>query len=63
MLPVLRIFVVDMPVARPSQFMQATPVRFLCAQVRYASEARHPNIVQLLDVFVEFKHIIIVVWI
>ena len=33
-----------------------------CAQVRYASEARHPNIVQLLDVFVEFKHIIIVVW-
>ena len=31
------------------------------AQVRYASVARHPNIVQLLDVFVEFKQIVIVV--
>jgi hypothetical protein len=30
-------------------------------QVRYASEARHPNIAQLLDVFVEFKQIVIVV--
>ena len=36
-------------------------LRTAIMQIRYASDARHPNIAQLLDVFVEYKQIVIVV--
>ena len=43
------------------QALTVTGSSLCIMQVRYASGARHPNIAQLLDVFVEYKQIVIVV--